>query len=606
MRHFRLLRKWQLYSVLSAMLIMVMMVVACGGDEAAPAPAAQPKATATPTSPPAPKPTATTSAAGAKARPTATARAKEPTPTPPPPAEPVQARLRVAMSPPGTQSSVHWKLAGWQSAQGPLYSLYDTLLHINRFTEEWDPYLAESWEMSSDAKDWHFNLRKGVPFYQNKKATKYEVVAEDVIHSYMINFFPPHQAAVPSLGQFSDSPDDFEVINDHEFIWHLNGPSLTWAYWVTDDRRGVASKAYWDDVGEEAYIEDPIGAGPFTYVDFKMNEGLLVERVEDHYRKTPEFLELEYFYVPEDATRLAMLLANEADISGIPIALHDEATQRGYEIVSSTTPGFYTFMFIGGMYDATKPDGYNKMIPGFEVDEESPMRIKDVREAINLAINREELNKVFFNDGATMTTRWAFPPARGNYDPNWAPYPYDPEKAKQLIIDAGYPNGFEIEVLTPGSLTGLPQAGDMSETIAQYFEQIGLQPKIIPVNTAQMSSIPRNRELHRGVVITRFGVPGKGDFVRHARNNIGYRQEWQMFPEIFDFVSKLEGAESWDTLNTVEVEAANWIQDHHLFIPLFWVFPQVASNPNVVAKYESRHLHMGPSRHHEYTVPVMK
>jgi len=510
------------------------------------------------------------------------------------------------MSPPGTQSSVHWKLAGWQSAQGPLYTIYDTLLHINRFDEEWDPYLAESWSVSTNAEDWHFKLKQGVPFYKNKKATNYEFVTADVIHSYMINFFPPYQASVPSIGKFSDSPDDFEVISDHEFIWHLNGPSLTWGYWVTDDRRGVASKAYWDDVGEDAYVADPIGTGPFTFVDFTVNVGLTVERVEDHYRKTPEFHEVQFLYIPEDATRLAMLLADEADISGIPIALQGEATDRGYQIVSSTTPGFYTFQFIGGMFDASKPDGYNKMIPDFVVDTDSPMRNNKVREAINLAIDRDELNAVFFNDGATKTSHWAFPPSRSNYDPTWESYPYDPARAKELIVEAGYPNGFEIEVLTPGSLTGLPQAGDMSEVIGQYYAAIGLQPKIIPVNTAQMSAIPRNREYSRGVVLTRFGVPALGNFVAHMRNNVGYRQEWQMFPEVYDYVARLEGALTMEELMKIEVEAANFVRENNLFVPLFWVFPQVAVNPNVVAKYESRHLHMGPSRHHEFTVPVYK
>ena len=305
------------------------------------------------------------------------------------------------MSPPGVQATTHWKLAGWQSAQGPLYSMYDTLLHIDRYTEEWKPYLAESWTVSPDAKEWTFRLKQGIPFYRNKQPTNYTVTVADVIHSFEINFFPPYQAGIPGLAVNSTTdPRHFDVKSDHEFVWKLDKPSLTWGYWSTDDRRGVASKAYWDDVGEEAYIEDPIGTGPFTYVDFAINQGLLVERVENHYRKTPEFHELQFFYVPEEATRSAMLYTNEADISAISRALHEQATSRGYQVVNSTTPSLYTFMFIGGMFDAARPDGYGKVVPDFVVDEASPMRIKEVREALNLAINRNELNSVFFNDQA--------------------------------------------------------------------------------------------------------------------------------------------------------------------------------------------------------------
>ena len=79
-----------------------------------------------------------------------------------------------------------------------------------------------------------------------------------------------------------------------------------------------------------------------------------------------------------------------------------------------------------------------------------------------------------------------------------------------------------------------------------------------------------------------------------------------MHQEIYDFVNRLESASSWPELDAIEIEAANWARDHHLMIPLFWLVGQVLVNPDVVDAYESRHLHMGPSRHHEYTIPVYK
>ena len=538
--------------------------------------------------------------------------------------EPVQQRLRVSMAPPGVQSTTHWKLGSWQSAQGPLMAMFDTLLHIDRYTEEWVPYLAESWDISPNAQDWTFLLRQNVPFYKNKQPTQYTMTVADVIHSWEINNFTPWQDSDNgSVSPFSGRElRHFDVKSDHEFVWKLDQPSLTWGYWSTDDRRGVASKGYWDDVGEEAYIADPIGTGPFTFVDFAINQGLLVERVEDHYRRTPEFHELQFFYVPEEATRSAMLYTNEADISAISRSLHEQATARGFQVVNSTTPSLYTFMFIGGMYSEFRPNGYDKCPPygpedrsdenrgcpagGFEVDEESPMRIKEVREALNLAINREELNEVFFNNQAVTTTHWAFPPTWPHGDPSWTPYPYDPERAKQLITEAGYPDGFKMEVYIPPALTGLPEIGEMSEVIAQYFAQVGIEVDLKPINTAQMSSVPRNRGYSRGVIQSRFGPPTRGSLVRHFNNNINYRPEWQMFDKAFEYVNRLNGATDWETLDAIEVEAAEWARENHLIIPLFWVVGQVVVNPNVVASYEGRHLHMGPSRHHEYTVPVYK
>ena len=548
-------------------------------------------------------------------------------PTAPPammePKEPVQPRLRVSMAPPGVQATTKWQLAGWQSAQGPLCNIYEGMLHIDRFSEQWVGYLAESWEVSNNAQDWRFKLHEGVPFYQNKQATDYVFTVDDVQFSYMVNNFPPWQASFPgAVGPFSTFDDEhFEKISDYEFVWKLNSPNLTWGYWSTDDRRGVASEDYYNDVGEDAYIADPIGTGPFTYVDFAINQGLTLERVENHYRQTPEFHELQFFYVTEEATRTAMLYTKEADIVSIARSLHEQAISRGFQVQNSTVPAFYTFMFIGGMFSATRPDGYGNCPPGtdvkpdenrmcppgrYEIDEESPFRVKDVREALNLAINRDELNKQFFGDQGIVTTHWAFPPWWPHSKPEWTPYDYDPDRARELIINAGYPNGFEMELHVTPPLTGLPEIGETAEVIAQYFESVGIDVNLIPINTAQMTSKARNREHARGVHQTRFGPPTTGGLVNHFRNNVRWRQEWQMHDEIYDFVDRLEGVSDWDTLRAIEVEATEWARENHLIIPLFWVYGQVVVNPEVVFSYEGRHLHMGPSRHHEYTVPVYK
>ena len=650
------LRRWQVLGLLSIVALMAMVIVACGGDDdeetatpaattaapaatQPPAPAATqppaPAATQPPapaaTQPPAPAATQPPAPAPATATPTQTRQIFIPEVTATPTAtaapvdtmrEPVQPRLRVSMSPPGVQARTHWELGGWQSAQGPLYSIYETLIHLDRYTEEYVPYLADSWDISADAKEWTYRLKQGIPFYKNKQPTMYSVTVEDVIHSYAINNFPPYQQGIPGIAaQSGTEARHFDVMSDYEFVWKLDTPDLTWGYWSSDDRRGVISKDYWDEVGEEAYSADPIGAGPFTFQWFGLNQGLIVERVEDHYRQTPEFHELQFFYVSEEATRQAMLFTNEADIVSIARALLPQARERGYEVVNSTTPSSYTFLFIGGMFSETRSDGYNNCPPGgdikpdennmcpagrYQIDYESPMRIKEVREALNLAINREQMNEVFFDGQGVPTTHWAFPPWWPHAKAEWAPYPYDPDRARELITQAGYPDGFAMDVFVPEAVTGLPEIGEMSEVIAQYFEQVGLDVSLRPINSAEQTSIPRNREHTRGVMQTRFGPPSGGQLVRHFLNNINWRQEWQMHDEIYEFVSRLQAASDWDTLRSIEIEAAEWARDNHLMIPLWWLVGQVVINPDIVASYESRHLHMGPSRHHEYTVPVYR
>ena len=164
------LRRWQVLGLLSIVALMAMVIVACGGDDdeetATPAATAAPAATQPPapaaTQPPAPA--ATQPPAPAATQPPAPAATQPPAPAAPQPTammtptrqifvpevtatpaptteavmmdrDPVQPRLRVSMSPPGVQARTHWELGGWQSAQGPLYSIYETLIHLDRYTQ---------------------------------------------------------------------------------------------------------------------------------------------------------------------------------------------------------------------------------------------------------------------------------------------------------------------------------------------------------------------------------------------------------------------------------------------------------------------------------------
>ena len=124
----------------------------------------------------------------------------------------------------------------------------------------------------------------------------------------------------------------------------------------------MISKDYWDSVGgEDSYAEHPIGTGPFKFVELEINQHLLVERTEDHWRKTPEFHEIQMFYTPEDATRLAMLLAQEVHLSDIPRTLIPEAEQRGFKTVVATLPGFHVRLLRRLYYDEPK-----EILPGPE------------------------------------------------------------------------------------------------------------------------------------------------------------------------------------------------------------------------------------------------
>ena len=663
MKFSMLLKRWQMLALLSMVALMAMVIVACGGDDeedtttpaattAAPA-ATQPPAPAA-TQPPAPA--ATQPPAPAATQPPAPAATQPPAPaatqptavmtptrqrfipavtaTPAPSTEvmtmdrePVQPQLRVAIAPPISQTTVQFGIGSVQSAQGPMTGMFDTLLHNDRYTEALEGYLVDTWEISPDARNWRFVLHENVPFYRGGQPTDLTMTVHDVIHSYEINYFTPWQDG--NSGQLTPfsfpTPEYFDIISDHEFIWKLDQPNWTWGQDInSDDRRGVISKQHFEAVGWDGYVADPIGTGPFTFLDFEVNQGISMERVEDHYRQTPLFHELAFFYVTEEVTRSAMLYTNEADISEISQVLHEQAIARGFQIAHSTTPSARFFMFIGGMFDANLQDGYGNCPPAgddgqpikavdyqcppgrYQIDENSPMRDIRVREALNLAIDRDLINDVFFKGTAVKQTMWNYPQAWSGHQDHWVSYDFDPGRARQLITEAGYPDGFEMEILLPPASPSLPEIGDIMESLVSFFADIGITAELNPMDWAQLAPYLRERQHTRGIIPSRWGAPVPGDVVGDFRNNVNWRQEWQGHPEAYDFIDKMEAATSWENLLEIEVEAVDWVYSQHLMIPLFWLVGQVVFNPETVESYESRHIHMGPTRHHEFTVPVYK
>ena len=215
--------------------------------------------------------------------------------------------------------------------------MYDGLLANERFTEEWEGYVAESWDISPNAREWTFKLRENVSFYQRGVPTEYSVTSADILHSININYFEPWQAGNSSRYADFFYPDEehFEIINDHEFVWKLTKPNLIWGQHQTDERRGVISKDYFEKVGWDGYIADPIGAGPFTFLDFEINRGVSMERVVDHYRQTPLIHELEFIYVSEEATRYGHALhlrsGHLRDVPGPSRAGHLPRVQGGQQ-----------------------------------------------------------------------------------------------------------------------------------------------------------------------------------------------------------------------------------------------------------------------------------
>ena len=166
----------------------------------------------------------------------------------------------------------------------------------------------------------------------------------------------------------------------------------------------MQSKDYYDAVGEEGYAAHPIGTGPFRYLEHSINSHFQYEKVENHWRKTPEIQELRFIGVQETATRMAMLFNQEVQLASISPNLVPSVRERGFQIIYSTLPGNWMEVQFGGQYYAV-PEGVEP-----KLDESDPLTNLDVRKALNFAIDREAINDSFYEGRMVPQTISDIPP----------------------------------------------------------------------------------------------------------------------------------------------------------------------------------------------------
>src|SRR5207245_6951835 len=173
-----------------------------------------------------------------------------------------------------------------------------------------------------------------------------------------------------------------EIVDDHTVVFHLKQATPEFVENISANADLVMeSKGRWDAGGKELYGQKVVGTGPFEFVERKVGSHVLYKRVTNHWRRTPEFKELEFRWVQEGVTRLATLLSGEVHVSDVPRALQKDAVAKGMQVLTSQLPAIQHQWQFGGMYFAT-PDKLDANV----------LFVKQcVRQALNLAINRQAI-----------------------------------------------------------------------------------------------------------------------------------------------------------------------------------------------------------------------
>jgi peptide/nickel transport system substrate-binding protein len=356
-----------------------------------------------------------------------------------------------------------------------LYGLHDALVKPMPAGPN-TPSLAESWTQSKDGLTYEFVIRKGVKFHNGDPVT-----AEDVKFS-----FDRYRGAGVKL--LKDRVREVQVVDPGRVRIHLKEPwpdfmtfygtSATGAGWIVP-------KKYVEKVGDDGFKKAPIGAGPYRFVSFNPGVELVMEAWDGYWRKTPNIKRLVFRSMPEETTRAAALKKGEVDIvyllSG-PVA-EDIKRTAGFKLVAPNQSN--------GVFWLDLPDQW---------DPKSPWHDRRVRLAASHAIDRTALNQAE-TLGFSKPTGGIIPRAF-EFAKTFEPHAYDPARAKQLLAEAGYPNGFDA-----GDFYPWPPYTSMGEALASYLQTVGIRTRVRTMERAALTTAWRERKL-KNVIVGITGASG--------------------------------------------------------------------------------------------------
>jgi peptide/nickel transport system substrate-binding protein len=385
------------------------------------------------------------------------------------------AELRIALAFLGAQRLIPWAEVPSGGIKQYQMLIYDYLVGCTDDGQLSDAGgVAQRWEEAPDRLSWTFTLRRGVTFHDGT-----ELTAEDVKFS-LDSLFDP-KAVSPLLGPAKGAFKEVEVKDPFTVVMHLKQPAvfLPWNFSCATGSEGmILPKTYFQRVGADAFAKNPIGSGPYKVVANAMGGSIQLAAVDRHWRDgVPRYKQVTFLLVPEESTRLAQLRTGEADLIAVSRERVPDVKAAGFNVFSKLNDQVVA-VYMQQQWDAV------------------PVADTRVRQALNYAIDKAAIMRfVFAGQGvpAAMYPIGSYGVA-GGADPTLEPYPYDPPKAKALLAEAGYPQGFETKIYS--YVTGdLPEIPRLAEAVADYLGKVGVKAKITPMDRAALSTKRQARTL---------------------------------------------------------------------------------------------------------------
>jgi peptide/nickel transport system substrate-binding protein len=314
------------------------------------------------------------------------------------------------------------------------------------------PGLAESWTISTDGLQYTFKLRKGVKFHDG---TPFNAAAVKFSIERQIN--PEHPAAklgkYPFANYFFGNVKSIDVVDDATVRFVLKEPRASFLVVMAAAAASVVSPTAMMKAGVD-FASAPVGTGPFRYGSWTRGQQVVLEKFPDYWRGAVRIDRVVYRPIVEDQARLTELLTGTLDlIVGVP-------------------PDFVAQLEGSPKANLLKQVGAHVWYLGIN-NQKKPFDDKRVRQALNYAVNKEAIVKDVLK-GTGAISRGPVLPGTWGANPDLAVYSHDPARARKLLAEAGYPNGFSTTMWVPESGSGMQSPVAMAVVMQSNLRAVGV------------------------------------------------------------------------------------------------------------------------------------
>lgn len=346
-------------------------------------------------------------------------------------------------------------------------SVFEGLVERN-LDLELQPGLAESWEYLDD-NTIEFKLREGVVFHNG------EPFNADAVKFTFDRLLGEEGQKGPQASNYA-SIESVEVNDEFKVTMKLKNPDPVLLTKLAGYGAVIVPPGYVTEVPDEEFNNNPVGTGPFKMTGYKRDQEVILEKNDKYWKEgLPKLDKVTFKIIPEASTRLAELQTGKIDImKRVEVAQAKTVEESSFlKLEEVGTPTVFSLRF-----DTAK----------------APLDKKEVRQAINYAINKDEIITEILGGYGIPISTYQSELSFGN-NPDLKPYAFDPEKAKAMLKEAGVAEGTELDVFIPGNDGNFKE---IAQAVAFYLEEVGLKLNINSVDNTTLTSdlIPQGKAGH--------------------------------------------------------------------------------------------------------------